>query len=204
MKTVKIIDDDPTLRDSLSKYFLFKKYKISNDYFNPANLDIYLIDYDLSKDNQFHAKNGFEFLKKILSKNHNIITIMMTQYSQLSLIERSFLEDADFFISKPFKMEELENIIKTLYKNRLKKKLNEQKKIVKKIGHIESEIFFQLKDQINNKLTVILLTLDILDNDENYKDILIKDIKEISQEIDKMEQKVKMILKKDKGDINEK
>lgn len=204
MKTIKIIDDDTVLNNALGKYFSFKGYKISKDYFNPVNFDIYLIDYDLSKDKKYKTKNGFEFLKKIKSKNHNIITIMMTQYSQLSLIEKSFLEDADFFIAKPFQMENMETIIETLYKNTINKYLGEQKKLIKKIGSVENEIFYQLKDYINNKLTVILLTLDILDEHENYKDILTEDIKAISKEIDKMEKKVKRLLKKNKGENNEK
>lgn len=201
MKTIKIIDDDELLRDALSKYFILKEYKISTDYFHPINFDIYLIDFDLSKDKRYKSNNGFEFLKKVKAKNQNIITIIMTQFSQHSLIERSFLENADFFIAKPFQMSDMERIINILYENKLKKYLGNKKALAEKIGTVENAIFFQLKDYINNKLTVISLTLDILDNDTNYKEILMKDIKDISKKIDEMEQNVKKILNKNKGGL---
>lgn len=156
MKTILIIEDETTLRKSLSRVLSHHGYltvKIStkkqfyelpkNSYFDIVLLDLKLPDGD-----------SLELIKPIKQKNQNTQVIIMTGYGTIDLAIKATKKGAFHFITKPFNMGEIINLCSQSISQATLKTENETlRKIVKKQYSFE---------QIIGQSPVILDLLDLI------------------------------------------
>ncbi len=109
MKSVLIIEDNPTMRRGLEDNFEFKGYRVRTAWdgeqgLNTAmteNHDLIILDIMLPK------INGYEICSRIRKKNLDTPIIMLTAKSRESDIVLGLNIGADDYVTKPFSIKEL-------------------------------------------------------------------------------------------------
>ena len=114
-KSILIIDDDIAILESLSLFLVDQQYQVSTltsfskvSDISSLSPDIILLDYWIGD------KNGGEFCKQLKSDKttKHIPLILMSANNMLSTISKS--SPADSYIEKPFDIEKLLSLIKSL------------------------------------------------------------------------------------------
>lgn len=113
MKTIIIIDDEQAICDAIRLIFGFDGYRVQsfptgkallNHEFDPP--DVFILDYQLAD------MNGLE-LCKVLKHRDNTKTIPVIMISATPSIAPLLLKGgADFFLEKPFNMDDILGIVK--------------------------------------------------------------------------------------------
>ena len=116
-KTILIVDDDDIIIRMLSN-ILSKEYNIVSassgeaaiEMFDQVKPDIIISDYMMPK------MNGFEMMDKLRSKyGDNTYAIFMTANEQEETVFEVFRHGAIDFIRKPFKAQELQEVIRCAF-----------------------------------------------------------------------------------------
>lgn len=144
MKKVLIVDDEKNIRIALSRGLKKEGYNITLakdgfeafDIIKDQDFDLILIDYQMPK------KNGIEVLRELREKNIKTNAIIMTAYGTIDIAVDTMKLGAVDFISKPFELEKIKNIVKNNINNSTKKNktldeyILEAKDLIKK-GELE-------------------------------------------------------------------
>lgn len=144
MGKILIVDDEKNIRIALCRCLKNEGYNITlaEDGLEALNIieeedfDLILIDYQMPK------KNGIEVLRELREKNIKTNAIIMTAYGTIDIAVDTMKLGAVDFISKPFELEKIKNIIKNNINNSTKKKktldeyILEAKDLIKK-GELE-------------------------------------------------------------------
>ncbi|AIY84713.1 MAG: response regulator [Clostridium baratii] len=144
MKKVLIVDDEKNIRIALSRCLKKEGYNITLakdgfeafDIIKDQDFDLILIDYQMPK------KNGIEVLRELREKNIKTNAIIMTAYGTIDIAVDTMKLGAVDFISKPFELEKIKNIVKNNINNSTKKNktldeyILEAKDLIKK-GELE-------------------------------------------------------------------
>jgi DNA-binding response OmpR family regulator len=109
MKTVLIIEDNPTMVRALEDNFTMKGYRVKTALDGNAGLDaalkgdtnLIILDIMLPK------INGFEICSQIRNKNINTPIIMLTAKDQEQDIVMGLNLGADDYVTKPFSIKQL-------------------------------------------------------------------------------------------------
>lgn len=145
MKKILIVDDEKNIRIALSRCLRNEGYNITlaKDGSQALNIienedfDLILIDYQMPK------KNGIEVLRELREKNIKTNAIIMTAYGTIDIAVDTMKLGAVDFISKPFELEKIKNIVRNNIDNIIKKNktldeyILEAKDLIKK-GELEN------------------------------------------------------------------
>ncbi len=103
---ILIVDDETVITELLKQYFeaanfnvtAFNDSKEALDYFtlDPESLDLVITDYQMSE------MTGLEFAKEVRDKKPAMPVVMMTGFSNPSLINMAAAQNINEFIEKPF------------------------------------------------------------------------------------------------------
>ncbi len=162
MDKILIIDDDQSIRDTLTNYLKKKNYEIFSAENGEEGLNKvkqHLPDLVIS-DIRMPGMSGLEMLKSIKEFNKHINVIIMTAFDDMKTTVKSMQEGAYDFIEKPIELERLKvSIIRALENKHLSEQLDsfiskdadeyeventligktkEMKDIYKKIGQVSS------------------------------------------------------------------
>ena len=139
-KKILVVDDELLLRDVMYDYLIRKGYDVylASDGFKALEIakknkfDLALIDIKMPK------MSGLELTKKLKEKYPNRNIIIMTGYPSLNTAVTAIKNGANEYIVKPFRLEELNKIIKmNINADELKK---ENSKLKEKIKDLENKI----------------------------------------------------------------
>ncbi|RIP26122.1 DNA-binding response regulator [Staphylococcus gallinarum] len=117
MTTCLLVDDDPKVLESVSKYIEREHFETivqssaenALSYLETHQVDIAIVDVMMGK------MSGFE-LCKILKEDFDIPVIMLTARDALSDKEQAYLTGTDDYVTKPFEVKELMFRIKAVLK----------------------------------------------------------------------------------------
>ncbi len=162
---ILIVDDDPTIIQTLESYLKFQKgYEVltaSNAYEGLAVLeqtsDVDLVFVDIN----MPGMNGIEFVKKLKEKDRTIVAAIITGQPSMDIIIQAMRSGASDFLSKPFKYDQFQVAVERMLKERsilleneflaqevkIKKALEQMnKKLEKKIR--EQTILFSINEAL--------------------------------------------------------
>jgi DNA-binding NtrC family response regulator len=113
MKRILVIDDDPQISKALTEFFTPDHFEI-NSIFNGSDVigtisnlspDLIFLDLKLS------YTSRLELLKRIKEKKSDQLVIVRTGYSSAQSVIECVKEGAYEYVSKPFQMNELKDLI---------------------------------------------------------------------------------------------
>jgi len=117
---ILLIEDDPTLNDTITDYLKFKDNELTSlddggnaiNVIDNTNFDLYIIDINVPQ------INGLEIVKYIRQKDLQTPIIMVTASIELGNIKSAYENGCNDYLKKPFYLEELEiRIDKVMGKN---------------------------------------------------------------------------------------
>ncbi|MBN1115027.1 MAG: response regulator [Oligoflexia bacterium] len=116
--SILLVDDDDELRNSVELFLKNKNYDVTTaidgksalDKFNSGNFRVVLSDIRMPE------MDGTELLNAIKGKSPDVYFILMTGFAEILATIDAFELGADNFLSKPFKLNELENILRGIEK----------------------------------------------------------------------------------------
>jgi len=146
---ILIIDDEESIRNSLSYFFEKKGYivesvssgseaieKIKKNKFDAALIDIILPDYD-----------GIDLLKIFKKQFPNLICIIITAYSTIQSAITSIKEAADgYFVKPPILEDVLIKVEEALEKQKLRKELEKSEEKFRQIFESIPDLFFLITE----------------------------------------------------------
>ncbi len=206
--TILVIDDEFGPRESI-RIILKNKYNVITAESGDKGIEIVksqkvdLIILDL----KMPGKTGIETLAEIRKYDENVPVIILTGYGDMESAQKAMHYGVFDFVSKPFGIYELEELVANAIKKgkikreteKIKEELNSlREKLTKRLEEVEhlatiGQISTEILHEVNNLLTVIygytqLLNQEINSNqiNSNYISILEKEIKRcknIAQEI---------------------
>jgi DNA-binding response OmpR family regulator len=117
---IMLIDDDEWIRDSLSLFFesegchllALETAEEGLDALRNQNYDIIIVDYRLP------GMDGLDFLEKIRESYPMAIRILITAYGSRDVISKALEIGIQDYISKPFTVDEIEQSLSQLIKNK--------------------------------------------------------------------------------------
>ena len=115
MKKILIVDDDPEILDLMQ--FIFKEFgEVYITKFAQDAIDLFLVHkFDLVViDFQMPVQNGIKLMHILRDYENEIPVIIMTACHDIDIFERAVDAGADAFIKKPFDVEEIRDLTKSL------------------------------------------------------------------------------------------
>ncbi len=118
MKSVFIVDDDPTIRNSLEDYLGFRGFDVMA--FNNGQLVSRVLEYGtpdlIISDIRMPELNGISLLRRLKKseKTRNIPVILMSAYEDDAILKDAKKLGADFFLFKPFPLDRLDKLIEKI------------------------------------------------------------------------------------------
>ncbi len=119
---VLVIDDDPTIVNTLESYLKFKKeyevLKAFNAYEGLAiieqvpSVDLVFVDINMP------GMNGIELVKKLKTKDRTIVCAIITGQPSMDIIIEAMRSGASDFLSKPFKFDQFQVAVQRMIKER--------------------------------------------------------------------------------------
>jgi len=117
--SILIVDDNPDVLIA-ARLLLKQHYQVVKTTDNPFDIeaiisaqheadqaiDVVLLDMNFTQDS-ISGKEGFYWLKKIMSQDTNIAVLLMTAYSDIQLAVEAIKAGASDFIAKPWQNEQL-------------------------------------------------------------------------------------------------
>ncbi|MGB7582278.1 MAG: response regulator transcription factor [Sedimentisphaerales bacterium] len=164
MRTVLIVEDNPTMVRALEDNFTIKGYKVKTAFDGEAGLnaalekgaDLIILDIMLPK------INGFEICSRVRNKGINTPIIMLTAKDQEQDIVMGLNLGADDYVTKPFSIKQL---------------LARVEALLRRIAQPEPDIYqfgdFKL-DNVNQKLTHNDVEVPLSPKEFNVLQILVK------------------------------
>ncbi|HOM26608.1 MAG TPA: response regulator [bacterium] len=218
--TILVIDDEMGPRESLRILFKYKYNVITAEDGDKGieilkNKKVDLVILDL----RMPGKSGIETLAEIRKFNQNVPVIILTGYGDMETARKAMHYEAIEFMSKPFSVSEMEEIVeKGIQKGKIKietEKLKEElnllkEKLKKRINEIEAlaiigQTSSEILHEVNNLLTVIHGYIQLLIEEVNSKKITLKYLITIDNEIKRCKNIAKNILElaKEKSNIED-
>lgn len=110
---VLVVDDEPAVRDFLSRFFKFEGIGLkcaqdsakAIDAASQEKFDIIFIDVKMS------GMNGVELLEELKKINANAVYVMMTGYAVDDMLKEAEKKGAIVSLKKPFEIGEIKKII---------------------------------------------------------------------------------------------
>jgi len=107
---ILLIEDDPTLNDTITHYLRFKDNELTSledggnaiNFIDNTNFDLYIIDINVPQ------INGLDIVTYIRQKDLQTPIIMITASIELGNIKSAYKNGCDDYLKKPFYLEELE------------------------------------------------------------------------------------------------
>lgn len=218
--TILVIDDELGPRESLR--FIFKgKYNVLTAENGDKgveivkNIKVDLIILDL----RMPGKNGIETLMEIRKYNEKVPVIILTGYGDMETAKKAMHYGAIEFMSKPFEVSEMEEIVaRGIEKGKifeetekLKNEINSLKlSLLKRIEEIEhlailGQMSAEIIHEINNLLTVIHGYTQLLLEEMGSKELSLKYLQVIEKEIKRCKNIAKNIFQivKEKQEIED-
>ena len=157
---------------------VFQDPKLALNYLKSVNeVDIVFTDINMPK------INGIELIEKIKKINFNIKVIMMSMYSEKSIIRESFLNNADGYLSKNCSVNDIKKAVKNSFSSSKTKNLFINKEILKtsdsfsikyKLTKREKEIVKNILDQKSNSEIGKALSISKRTVETHRKNIMLK------------------------------
>lgn len=167
-KNVMVVEDDPIIRNNLLEFFRLHDmvatgYKNGLDAltdFSKCNPDLIICDVMMPE------MDGLTFLRELNKKHplHKAIFIFLTAKNSIEDLRLGMNLGADDYITKPFDLKELLNVIK----RRFEKQQQRNAGIEKTIQDIKNKLHPTPYQEFNNCLTGIISTSHLL-LDEQFK-----------------------------------
>ncbi|MFN4226588.1 MAG: response regulator [Candidatus Ratteibacteria bacterium] len=207
--TILVIDDEIGPRESLRILFKYKYNVITAENGEKGieilkNKKVDLIILDL----KMPGKSGIETLAEIRKFNQNVPVIILTGYGDMETARKAMHYEALEFMSKPFSITEMEEIVaKGIEKGKIKVETEKLKQeltslkntLVKRINEIENlamigQTSLEILHEVNNLLAVIQGYTQLLAEEVNSKKITLKYLSTIEKEIKRCKNIAKSIL----------
>jgi DNA-binding NtrC family response regulator len=133
---ILVVDDEPSVRESLGKWFLESGFQVGTaknarealEMFEKNTWDVVLLDIRMP------GMDGLELQAKIQKKDPDTIIVIITAYASVDTAIRALKQGAFDYITKPFDLQNLEHLIRNAVEQRRLKVENRQLK--KKIGEL--------------------------------------------------------------------
>ncbi|MCM8785061.1 MAG: response regulator [Candidatus Omnitrophica bacterium] len=207
--TILVIDDEIGPRESLRILFKYKYNVITAEdgekgieIVKNRKVDIIILDLRMP------GKNGIETLAEIRKYNQNVPVIILTGYGDMETARKAMHYEVLEFMSKPFSITEMEEIVeKGIEKGKIKietEKLKEEltflkDTLIKRINEVENlavigQTSLEIIHEVNNLLAVIQGYTQLLSEEVNSKKITLKYLTIIEREIKRCKNIAKSIL----------
>ena len=110
---ILVVDDDKDLADNLAEYLATLGFKVTVTYGGREGLDKFKQgDFQLViTDLKMPEMDGMELLESLKSLDSNANVLIITGYATIESAVEAMKKGAHDFITKPFKMEEIEAIV---------------------------------------------------------------------------------------------
>ena len=120
MEKILIIDDDQSIRQTLSNYLKKKNYEIFSAENGSQGFDAVKAHHPdlVISDIRMSGMNGLELLEKIKEFDHNVNVIILTAYDDMQSTIKAMQLGAYDFIEKPLELERLKTSIKRALENK--------------------------------------------------------------------------------------
>ncbi|MCM8767397.1 MAG: response regulator [Candidatus Omnitrophica bacterium] len=219
--TILVIDDEIGPRESLRILFKYKYNVITAENGEKGieilkNRKVDLVILDL----RMPGKSGIETLAEIRKFNQNVPVIILTGYGDMETARKAMHYEVLEFISKPFSITEMEEIVeKGIEKGKIKIETEKLKgeltflkdTLIKRINELENlaiigQTSLEILHEVNNLLAVIQGYTQLLAEEVNSKNISLKYLTTIEKEIKRCKNIAKSILelsKKEKTSIEQ-
>ncbi len=129
MKTIWLVDDDPSIRFVLEKALTRAGYK--TDAFSDAEAVINALEYDqptvLISDVRMPGMDGMALLESIVKDNPGLPVIIMTAHSDLDSAVQAFQKGAFEYLAKPFDLNEAVSLVESACRANTRVKLKPSK-----------------------------------------------------------------------------
>ena len=167
-KRIHIVDDDAAVRDSLSILLEAHGYEVSvfqsGDEFLQA--DIYTIQGPILLDVRMPGRDGMTVLEQALTRNPDLLFIMMSGHADVSMAVRAMQKGARTFIEKPFEVSTLLSQFMKMSGQLTEKEAqkSEETQALKKLSKLtprEREVMGHLVDGKPNKIIANDLGLSV-------------------------------------------
>lgn len=115
--SILIVDDDPMMRDLLSKILIRDGYRILTAEDGVVALEM-LEKEDIAivlSDLQMPRMEGFDLLKRVKNDYPGVGMVIMTSYGDTYTVKDALLLGADEYITKPFKNHEISLVVERAY-----------------------------------------------------------------------------------------
>ncbi len=175
---ILVVDDELLLRDVLYDFLIKKSYNVflapdgykALEIIDKNHIDIAVVDIKMP------GISGIELTEKILKINDEIQVIIMTGYPSVSSATKALKLGAKEYLVKPFRLNELGNLIGKLLKNKkgyedikkLEKELEELKKKTK-LGNSDED----LKNTNTGQSQIVFPNVVSRNTENSEKDLLI-------------------------------
>lgn len=118
--SILIVDDEASIRDSLTKWFELDGYKVTSaEDANTALIKLQEEPYDIVLlDIKMPGIDGLELQRRIKKIDKNIITIMITAFASVDTSIQALKEGAFDYIIKPIDPDEMTHLIRNAVENR--------------------------------------------------------------------------------------
>ena len=184
---IVIIDDHKIFGEGFSSLLeangfivkrVFQEPILALKYFERNNkIDIVFTDINMPK------INGIDLIEKIKKIDTNFKVIMMSMYSEKSIIKEAFLNNADGYLSKNCSIDDIKKAIKNAYSRSNKKNLFVDKSVLEtsdrfsiryKLTKREKEIIKNILDQKSNLEIGEALSISKRTVETHRKNIMLK------------------------------
>ena len=116
---VLIVDDNPNMSTLLSE--ILEIFDCKGHYADDGNQALNMLEEDkydmVFTDVRMPNMDGFELLESIKTLHPDVPVVIITGYSVADSQSRLLSEKADGFLSKPFKVDEIQSLLATLLKH---------------------------------------------------------------------------------------
>lgn len=136
--SILIVDDEESVRDSLSNWFIEDGYRVdcaedakkALSILETGNFDIILADIKMP------GMDGLEMLRRIKSLNKESIVIIMTAFATVDTAVKALKDGAFDYVTKPFDPDDLSHLIRNA--SRQITLTNENENLKKRVDSLES------------------------------------------------------------------
>ena len=117
---ILVVDDDKDLADNLAEYLATLGFKVTVAYGGREGLDKFKEgDFQLViTDLKMPDMDGMELLEAVKALDNRAIVMVITGYATIESAVEAMKKGAQDFITKPFKMEEIEAIVRRALEHR--------------------------------------------------------------------------------------
>ncbi|MFQ5451555.1 MAG: sigma-54-dependent transcriptional regulator [Nitrospinaceae bacterium] len=169
MNSILVVDDEKSLRDFLTIMLENEGYEVQTaesgekavDLIHERAFDLVITDY------RMREANGIEVLEAVKRNHASIPVVLMTAYASAETAVEAMKKGAYDYISKPFKIEDLQLIIKNAVEKKrlsdenlhLKSELNEKFGFTNIVGNSPAmQKVFRLIEKVSHSSATVLIT----------------------------------------------